>query len=383
MKKQEDSLPRRWIKCSVEEEHMGEERKEGKIERKMAKAKDRSKYKKSDREKYLKGVEKDKQAKLGSQEWLEGRVLSIVPQGILVESEGEKVLCVLKGVLKKEKTDAKNLVTVGDQVWFEKREEGEGIIGHVLPRRTLLSRADNLARRKEQLIAANVDLVVITASVVQPILKPAILDRYIIAARKGGMEPLIVVNKIDLLDEEDDSAHVEQERTLYAEAVRAYGSAGIPLIGVSTVSGRGMKELKQAMRDKVSVFSGQSGVGKSSLINAVVGTQLRVGHVVEKTKKGTHTTTTTCLLPLDFGGWCVDTPGIRSFGVWNLELEEVEGYFEEIHRLGLSCKFADCTHLHEVSCAVLMALEAEELSFMRYASYQALRASVAEQHQRR
>ena len=385
MKEHDHSLnPRRWIGCPIEEEYMGEGRKEGKMKRKLAIAKDRSKYKKTDQEKYAKSVEKDKEMKLGKQDWLEGRVLSINPQGVIVDWQGEIIICSLKGVLKKEKTHAKNLVAVGDFVLFEKTSKGEGIIGYVKPRRTVLSRADNLSRRKEQLIAVNIDQVIITTSVVYPPLKSSIIDRYIIATRKGGMEPLIVFNKIDLLHQSNENREfLSQENEVYQEALQAYAEAGVPLISVSTVQGIGMEELKCAMRGKASVFSGQSGVGKSSLINVVTGSQLRVGDVVEKTKKGAHTTTTTQLIPLDFGGWCVDTPGIKSFGVWNLELEEVEGYFPEIHECGLACKFSDCTHSQEERCAVLKALEEGVLSSLRYESYQAIRASVSQEHIRR
>lgn len=383
--KENDHIPHRWIGCPIEEEYLKENRKEGKAKRKMAIAKDRSKYKKTDQEKYLKSVEKDKAAKLGKQDWLEGRVLSITPQGFAVDWQGEIITCVLKGLLKKEKTQAKNLVAVGDFVLFEKTSENEGIIGQVKPRRTILSRADNLSRRKEQLIAVNIDQVIITVSVVNPPIKSSIIDRYIIATRKGGMDPLIVINKIDLLkqNEEDPSVFVEVECELYEEALRAYQAAGVPLIGVSTVSGEGIEELKNAMKDKASVFSGQSGVGKSSLINAVTGLNLRIGEVVERTKKGSHTTTTAQLLPLDFGGWCIDTPGIKSFGVWNLDQSELEGYFPEIQELGRQCKFSDCTHMHEDHCAVQNALEEGGLSPMRYESYQALREGIDEEHVRR
>lgn len=386
MKKQDKSpRPHRWISCPTEEEYMGQDRKAGKIERKLAKAKDRSKYKKTDQEKYLKSLEKDLEAKLSKQEWLEGRVLSIMPQGVIVDWQGETISCVLKGLLKKDKTHAKNLVAVGDFVLFEKTGGHEGIIGHVKPRQTILSRADNLSRRKEQLIAVNIDQVIITVSVVHPPLKSSIVDRYIIATRKGGMDPLIVINKIDLLEDVSnyDSLFLEEQKELYHEALRAYSAANIPVISVSTVLGTGIDQLKEAMKDKASVFSGQSGVGKSSLINALTGLQLRVGEIVEKTKKGAHTTSTTQLIPLEFGGWCIDTPGIKSFGVWNLDREEVEGYFPEIHDLGLECKFADCTHTHEEHCAVLQALDKGDLSPIRYESYQALRESVGEEHVRR
>jgi len=368
----------------VEEEELRESRKEEKAKRKVAGAKDRSKYKKTDQHKYLKGLENEKEAKLGEQLWLEGRVLSIVPQGIIVDSQGEIVHCVLKGLLKKEKTHAKNLVAVGDIVLFEKRTQGEGIIGYVKPRRTILSRADNLSRRKEQLIAVNIDQVMITTSVVNPPFKSFVIDRYIIATRKGGVEPIIIINKIDLLENKDhDPMILEIQQELYREAIRAYAAAKIPVISVSTLQGKGLEELKEAMRDKFSVFSGQSGVGKSSLINRITGFDLPVGEVVEKTKKGAHTTTTTQLLPLAFGGWCIDTPGIKSFGVWDLDLREIEGYFGEIHAYRLNCKFANCTHTHEEECAVRRALEEGELSPLRFESYQALRQSVGEKHIRR
>lgn len=386
MKKYDDhSTPRRWIRCPVEEEYLGQNRKEGKMERKMAMSKDRSKYKKTDQDKYFKQLEKSQEAKLGKQEWLEGRVLSITPQGILIDCQGEKLTCVLKGLLKKEKTHAKNLVAVGDFVLFEKTAEGEGVIAHVKPRQTVLSRADNLSRRREQLIAVNIDQVIITVSAVNPPLKCAIIDRYIIATHKGGMDPLIVINKIDLLDDRTDydPLFLDQERDTYQEALQAYAMAGIPVISASVTENVGLEELKKAMANKASVFSGPSGVGKSSLINAMTGLQLRTGEVVEKTKKGSHTTTTTQLIPLEFGGWCVDTPGIKSFGVWDLKNEEVESYFSEIHDYGMNCKFTDCTHTHEEKCAVQQALEDGKLSPLRYESYQSLKESVGEEHVRR
>ncbi|CUI15764.1 putative ribosome biogenesis GTPase [Candidatus Protochlamydia naegleriophila] len=367
------------------EEDYFQARKESRMQRKLASAKDRSKFKKTDQEKYLKNLEKGHQQKLSKQEWLEGRVISIMPQGVIVDHEGERISCVLKGLMKRDKTQAKNLVAVGDFVLFERTHEGEGIIASVKPRRTILSRADNLSRRKEQLIAVNIDQVIITVSVVNPPLKPPLIDRYIIAAHKGNMEPLLVINKVDLLDHAEgvDEAFLEQEKALYQELLNAYAVAGVPVISVSAAENKGLDALRQAMQGKASVFSGQSGVGKSSLINAVTDLNLRVGETVERTKKGSHTTTTTQLIPLEFGGWCIDTPGIKSFGVWDLDKNEIEGYFPEIHECGLDCKFPDCTHSHEDNCAVQKALEEERISLVRYISYQALIQTINEKHVRR
>ncbi len=378
-------MPRRWIGCPIEEDYFKPNRKEGKIQRKMASAKDRSKYKKTDQEKYLKNLERDQEVKLSKHEWLEGRVLSIMSQGIVVDWHNQKINCVLKGLLKKDKTQAKNLITVGDVVLFEKTSDTEGVIAQVKPRQTILSRADNLSRRKEQIIAANIDQVLITISVVNPPLKVPLVDRYIIAARKGRMAPVIVINKVDLLQEQEgyEQELIQKEQELYQEFIHAYAVAGIPVISVSVRQEIGLDALRQIMYHKTSVFSGQSGVGKSSLINAMTGLNLRIGEVVEKTKKGSHTTTTTQLLPLDCGGWCVDTPGIKSFGIWDLKNDEVESYFSEIHEYGLSCKFPDCTHTHEEDCAVMQALDREEISLLRYESYQALIESVGEKHRRR
>lgn len=369
----------------MEEDFLRDERRESKMQRKRAIAKDRSKYKKTDQQKYLKSLEKEQETKFSKYDWLEGRVLSIMPQGIIVDWNGQKISCTLKGLLKKEKTHVKNLVTVGDYVLFEKMSDQEGIIAQILPRRSMLTRADNLSRRKAQIIASNIDQVLITTSTVNPPLKTPLIDRYIIATEKGNMEPIVIVNKIDLLKDHPgyDDELVEREKILFEEIVKAYPQGGIRVIPLSTVTGEGLEELKEAMKGKASVFSGQSGVGKSSIINVLTGLDLKVGEIVEKTKKGAHTTTTTQLIPLEFGGWCIDTPGIKSFGVWDLQRDEIESYFSEIHSCGLGCKFMDCTHTHEENCAVLAALENGDISPLRYDSYQALLESVDQKHLRR
>lgn len=383
-KDREKSLPKRWVKCEVEAEYFGDERKLGKRERKLASAKDRSKYKKTDREKFKKTEQIHKNIKLDKEQLSHGRVLSITPQGYIVESDKEIYACSLRGLLKKERSQAKNLVAVGDFVLFQKTPSKEGFILHVEPRRTVLSRADNLSRRKEQLIAVNIDQVIITTSVISPPLKPSLVDRYIIATCKGGMQPLIVVNKIDLLEDPSIGFEIrEREKELYEDFLDAYKKAGEKVISISAIKGTGLEDLKKEMQNKASVFSGQSGVGKSSLINAITFENLPTGNIVDKTKKGSHTTTKAQLLPLEFGGWCIDTPGIKSFGIWDLKKEEIELYFSEIYLFGEQCKFPNCAHLTEQGCAVLEAVKQGKISPLRYDSFQLLLESVKQEHLRR
>lgn len=377
-------ISKRWVGCPIEGDYFGDERKISKRERKIASAKDRSKYKKTDRDKFQKDPELHKNIKIDKDQLLHGRVLSIDPEGMIVDHQGQRIICKLRGLLKKDKSQSKNLVTVGDIVSFELNQPGEGTIAHVEPRRSILSRADNLSRRKEQLIAANIDQVLVTVSVVSPPLKPFLVDRYLIAAKKGGMAPIIVVNKIDLLTDPTVEEFLrEQQQELYQDFVAAYQAVDIPVISASVVTAEGLEELKKVMAGKASVFSGQSGVGKSSLINAITGFDLKIGKVVGRTQKGSHTTTKTQLLPLEFTGWCIDTPGIKSFGIWNLDRDEVQKYFSEIHEQSHRCHFPNCSHRHEDGCAVVEAVENGTLSALRYDSYQFLMESITQEHLRR
>lgn len=297
MTKEKGYKGKRWAGCPIEEHYLGERRKEGRQERKRVEARDRSKYKKTDQGKHQELFDA---AALAQQGLRRARVISIMSQGIVIFDKDQQWICELRGVLKKEKTMQKNLVAVGDYVWFEEITPGEGAIAAVEPRETILSRADNLSRRKEQVIATNIDQVLITVSVVDPPLKAALIDRYIIATCKGGMNPVIVINKIELLEGADTT--VEDQKWLYEECLKAYAQAGIPIVSVSATTGEGLDQLRDHMRDRSSVFSGQSGVGKSSLINAMTGLDLRIGETVARTRKGSHTTTSTTLIPLSFGG---------------------------------------------------------------------------------
>lgn len=353
-------------------------RKDHRHERKAAQKRDRSKYKKTDREKVQAVPE------LSEKELKEGIVTGIRPQQFFVSSGNSTFICSLRGFLKKENTAQKNLVVVGDRVLFEPNSPTEGVIYTVLERKSVLSRLDHLSQQKEHLLAANVDQLFITISVVDPLLRPAIIDRYLIAAIKGNLHPVIICNKIDLLD---DPAYGDFEREVQKEILleceTAYNAIGYPFVPVSSKTGVGIDSIARMMKDKISVFSGQSGTGKSSIINAATGLDLKVGKTVLRTRKGSHTTSSTQLLPLASGGWCIDTPGIKSFGVWDLQEEDLKEYFVEIAEASAGCKFPDCQHLGEPGCKIPDAIVAGTISELRFESYLTLLSSLKQDHLRR
>lgn len=331
-----------------EEEFHARDRKQFRKERKLAQSSDRSKYKKTDQ---------TAKEHIPHENTQIGRVLSISGVGSLVDFEGKQYLCSLKGFLKKEKSKTKNLIAVGDRVQFQITSEKEGSIAAVMPRISILSRTD-ISGKKEQLIAVNVDLAIICVSIAEPPLKPSLVDRYLIAAEKGNLQPVIVVNKIDLL---------EEQKELYKEFLSGYEPLGYPIVSISTKTGVGLDALAALLQNKTSVFSGQSGVGKSSLLNACFGLKLKTGELTQKTAKGAHTTTMAELLALPGGGYCVDTPGVRSFGVWNLKKEDVINHFREFKEQ--VCKFPDCSHINEPDCGVIKEVENGKISSLRYQSY--------------
>lgn len=341
-----------------EEDFHAKDRKQFRKERKIAQSTDRSKYKKTD-------VGKTEEVELAAH-LPRGRITAITGEGSWVDSEGKTYLCTMKGLLKKEKGLIKNLIAVGDWVRFEPMNEKEGQLVQVEKRYSFLARTD-ISGNKEQLIAVNVDQAIISVSVVNPPLKPALIDRYLIAAERGNIEPIIVINKIDLLSDEN-----HEEKALYEQFLVAYKTLGYPILSVSSETKEGIEMLKSLLQNKTSVFSGQSGVGKSSLLNACFGFGLKTGDLAQKTQKGSHTTTTANLIPLPGGGYCVDTPGVRSFAIWNLRKEEILLHFKDLALFAKKCRFPDCSHLEEPECAVLQALKKHKLSPLRYSSFQSL-----------
>lgn len=353
-----------------EEDFYGKGKRESRKERRETQAKDRSKYKKSDRDQKRQQMQEE-EPPLGGND-LRGRVLTISPEVITVSAKHQTYICTLKGALKKEKTKQKNLITVGDWVHFEKKSVDSGAIHHIEKRTSTLIRAENLSRRKTQLIAANIDQVFIVMSVVSPKFKPLLVDRYILSAAKGNMEPIVIINKTDLLEDPPENISEEEvraEKITLEEFLEAYLPLKIPILTISVSSGEGLKDLKKLMENKTSVFSGQSGVGKSSLINAVLGSDLPVGPIAHKTNKGSHTTTAAELIPLENEAFCIDTPGIKSFGLWETNKEAILEIFPDFHSHAKSCKFPNCTHIHEPDCGIKKALEEEQLAPLRYASY--------------
>ena len=290
-------------------------------------------------------------------ECLRGRVLRAVGLTSMVQAEdGRQFECTVRRILRTLQRDERNPVVAGDRVLFRPTGDAEGVIERVELRSGILARASH---GQGHIIAANVDQVAIVASVDSPPLKPSLIDRFLISAEKGKVRPVICINKVDLVD----AAALEPLAGLYAQL-------GYDVVLTSAVSGIGLARLKMLLQDRQTVFAGQSGVGKSALLNAIQpGLELRVGEVSEWSRKGRHTTRRAELLPLDFGGWVVDTPGIRQMELWDVMPEEVEGFFVEFRPFVPKCKFPDCSHTHERDCGVKRAVACGLISQRRYESY--------------
>src|SRR3990167_2264430 len=257
------------------------------------------------------------------------------------------------------------LVT-GDQVVWRAGNQGIGVIVAQLPRNTELCRPDSRGQLKP--VAANVDLIVIVfAPLPEP--HPNLIDRYLVAAEHAGITPLLLLNKADLIDAQNGPA---------LEALLAvYRQLGYPLLEVSAHEGGGMQALQERLNGHVSVFVGQSGVGKSSLVNSLLpGVDTRVGPLSEQTGAGTHTTTTARLFHFPGGGKLIDSPGIREFGLGHVSRDDVEAGFIEFHELLGHCRFRDCKHDREHGCALLKALEEGRIQQQRMNSYRHILSSL-------
>lgn len=281
--------------------------------------------------------------------------------------------CTLRGTLKRKHRSETGRrlyadpVAVGDWVIFTQLDEEEGVVEDILPRETKFSR--QYAGKHgdiEQVIVANAHQIVAVASTLMPPLNFRTLDRFLILAEAGDMEAVICLNKMDVVD------RAQQEE--FFAAFANYEQLGYKVLYTSINAPESLKAFRYALKDKFSVIVGASGVGKSSLLNAIQpNLGLRIGEIGIKTQKGRHTTTLVELFPLDFGGEVADTPGIREVGLWGVDTENLECYFPEMERHLGNCKYNDCAHIAEPDCAIQDAVEAGDIHAERYRSYVVLR----------
>ena len=276
--------------------------------------------------------------------------------------DGQIFQCATRRLLKTLSTDQRNVVAAGDRVFFRPADDREGIIERVEDRHGVLCRT---SRGRRHVIVANVDLLLIVGSVSEPGLKPNLIDRLLVTAEQAGIDPVVCLNKIDLIDPDD-----------LQPLVGVYGQLGYKVLQLSVVDNAGIDRLRQLIRGRRSVVVGQSGVGKSSLLNAIEpGLQLKISPVSMENEKGRHTTTAARLIPLESGGYMVDTPGIRQFQLWDVIPEELVGLFPDLRPLASQCHYANCTHVHEQDCVVKDAVAEGRLDARRYESYCQMLAS--------
>jgi ribosome biogenesis GTPase len=291
---------------------------------------------------------------------LAGRVVRVHGLISVVEGDdGQSYSCHVRRVLKTIAIDDRNVVAVGDRVWFRPSGSGgdEGLIEKVEGRSGTITRG---YRKQKHVLVSNVDQILIVSALEDPGLKLPLIDRYLISAEIGGVRPVIVLNKADLVDV-----------ALYQWVIGLYTQLGYETVLTSAADGRGIERLRQLVAGGgVTAFSGQSGVGKSSLLNAIQpGLNLRVREVSDWTYKGKHTTTTAELIRLDSGGYVVDTPGLRQFELWGVVPSKLRGQFIEFRPYLPLCKFPDCSHTHEVDCAVRDAVHRGQIDAGRFESY--------------
>ncbi|MDR0703646.1 MAG: ribosome small subunit-dependent GTPase A [Planctomycetaceae bacterium] len=302
---------------------------------------------------------------VNSETVLSGRVLCVHGASSMVQTEDGRIFqCVTRRILKTLSTEQRQPVVTGDCVLIRPAkgvtgEIREAMIERVEPRHGSISRA---SKHRKHVIVTNVDQILIVASADQPPFKPNLIDRLLLAAEQTGVKPIICINKIDLVNQAE-----------FQPIIGVYAQMGYKVILLSAETGFGIERLRQQLADRESVVTGQSGVGKSSLLNMIdPALDLRVSDL-GRTQKGQHTTTVAELYRLSFGGFVVDTPGLRQFMLWDMIPEEVFGLFRDLRPYENRCRFPDCTHSHEEDCAVKNAVAEGRLDLRRYESYLAIR----------
>ncbi len=297
---------------------------------------------------------------------------------MLNENDNE-VRCSLRGKFQKEfalkrgKLFAVDIVAVGDHVLFEMSQDGTGVIGNILPRKNYISRkapkikgASTRGERLEQVVGANIDNLIIVSSCLLPKLNNRLIDRLIVVGESSHIKPIIVINKTDLDSSED-----------FKTLVQLYREIGYLVFATSIVAKNGLNELSDAIKGKINLMWGQSGVGKSSLLNEMYpGLNLKTDNISNSTSKGKHTTVTSILRKVDNGTFIIDTPGIREIDPYGVRKEDLSHYFVEFKQFHNNCRFNTCTHYHEPGCAVIKAVENRLIDRLRYQSYLNMLATV-------
>ncbi len=283
-----------------------------------------------------------------------------------VKSEkGDFIECRIKGKFRMKGIKSTNPIAVGDVVDYELDETSDAITGtihHIHERKNYIVRKSVNLSHQMHIIASNVDYVFLLITIDNPPTTTNFIDRFLVTAEAYGIETILVFNKIDTFDEPT------LDEQLYLQHL--YQEIGYRCLRVSAKENNGIEELKQLMIGKVSMFSGHSGVGKSTLVNAMEPSlHLKTKTISEQSKQGQHTTTFAEMYDLSFDAKIIDTPGIKGFGIVDLEKEEISGYFPEFFKLKDQCKFNNCLHKDEPNCAVKKALENDQVSWSRYKSY--------------
>ena len=273
--------------------------------------------------------------------------------------DGETVRCRIRGRLRLKGVRSTNPVVVGDEVACEADEGGDYVIADILPRRNyVIRRASNLSK-ESHIIAANVDQALLMASLRSPETPTEFVDRFLVTCEAYKVPVTILLSKLDL-----------QEAEAVAEFRAVYEGAGYRVLEVSVREGRGVEEVRELLAGRTTLVSGNSGVGKSTLIQAIdPSLDIRTGEISESHHKGRHTTTFSTMYPLAGGGAVIDTPGIKGFGLIDIDEAELWHYFPEMMRVAPACHFYNCTHTHEPGCAVVEAVREGKIAYARYESY--------------